>query len=149
MTIRSATVDEADELTAIAMAAKRHWGYPESWIKQWEADLTITSDFVSHNTVFVSEEDGEARGFYALSLNAGKAELKHMWVKPEYIVSGVGKELFLHAMDLVTALNLDEMSITADPNAASFYEHMGAERVGEVDSSIEGRKLPRLKIEKK
>jgi N-acetylglutamate synthase-like GNAT family acetyltransferase len=148
MTIRSATVDEADELTAIAMAAKRHWGYPESWIKQWEADLTITSDFVSHNTVFVSEEDGEARGFYALSVNAGKAELEHMWVKPEYIGTGVGKELFLHAMDLATALNLDEMSITADPNAASFYEHMGAERVGEVDSSIEGRKLPRLKIER-
>ncbi|HET6863416.1 MAG TPA: GNAT family N-acetyltransferase [Pyrinomonadaceae bacterium] len=148
MAIRAATVDEAEELTAIAMAAKRHWGYPENWIKQWEADLTITSDFVSDNTVFVAEEDGEARGFYALCVNDGKAELEHMWVKPQYIVTGVGKELFLHAMDLATTLKLSELSITADPNAASFYEHMGAERVGEVGSSIEGRKLPRLKIER-
>jgi len=148
MTIRTATVEDSEELTAIAMAAKSHWGYPESWMKQWESDLTITPDFVLHNTVYVSEADGEVRGFYALCVAAGKAELEHMWVRPEYIGTGVGKELFLHAMDRVTALNLDEVNLTADPNAASFYEHMGAKRVGEVDSSISGRKLPRMKIEK-
>jgi GNAT superfamily N-acetyltransferase len=71
-----------------------------------------------------------------------------MWVRPEYIGTGVGKELFLHAMDRVTALNLDEVNLTADPNAASFYEHLGAKRVGEVDSSIAGRKLPRMRIDK-
>ena len=145
MMIRAATVDEADDLTAIAMAAKRHWGYPEDWIRRWEADLTITADFVSHNTVFVAEEDGEARGFYALSVIDGKAELEHMWVKPEHIGTGIGKELFLHAMDRVTELNVDEVNITADPNAAAFYERMGAEKVGEVESSIGGRKLPRLR----
>jgi len=145
MTIRTATVDEADALTAIAMAAKRHWGYPEDWIKRWEADLTITSDFVSQNSVFVAEEAGEARGFYALSVQDGKAELEHMWVKPQYIGTGIGKELFLHAMDRVTELRVNEVNITADPNAAAFYEHMGAERVGDVESSIEGRKLPRLR----
>ena len=28
----------------------------------------------------------------------GKAELDHLWVSPERIGSGVGKELFVHAM---------------------------------------------------
>lgn len=146
--IRPATRDEAAVLTEIALQAKRHWGYPEHWIKHWEADLTVTPDFISDNLVFVAEEDGEPRGFYALCSNDGKVELEHMWVKPEYIGIGVGKDLFLHAMDQATALNIGEVNIIADPNAASFYEHMGAERVGEVDASIDGetRKLPRLKI---
>ena len=147
--IRQASADEATLLTEIALQAKRHWGYPESWIKHWEPDLTITPAFISTNLVFVAEEAGETRGFYALCINDAKAELEHMWVKPEFIGTGIGKELFLNAMDRVAELNVRELAITADPNAASFYEHMGAERVGEVDSSIEGRKLPRLKIEKK
>ena len=147
--IRAASADEAPLLTEIALEAKRHWGYPEHWIKHWESDLTIRPDFISNHLVFVAEKDGEVRGFYALCSNDGKVELEHMWVKPQYIGTGIGKELFLHAMDRATALNIKEVSIIADPNAASFYEHMGAERVGEIDSSIEGRKLPRLKFEKK
>jgi N-acetylglutamate synthase-like GNAT family acetyltransferase len=145
--IRQASTDEAATLTEIARQAKRHWGYPEHWIRHWEADLTVTPDFILHNMVFVAEEDNVVRGFYALCINHGKAELEHMWVKPEYIGTGIGKELFLHAMDRATELNLPEVNIIADPNAASFYEHMGAQPDGEVETSINGqeRKLPRLK----
>jgi N-acetylglutamate synthase-like GNAT family acetyltransferase len=97
----------------------------------------------------VAEEADEIRGFYALCVNGGRAELEHMWVRPQYIGTGIGKELFLDAMDKATALNVREVEIVADPNAAGFYEKMGAERVGEADSSVDGqvRKLPRLKID--
>ena len=52
-------------------------------------------------------------------------------------------------MDRAGDLRVKEVSITADPNAAGFYERMGARRIGELDSQIDGtpRKLPRLKIE--
>ncbi|MCL4530843.1 MAG: hypothetical protein M1485_06230 [Chloroflexi bacterium] len=33
--IRRALPEEADALTEIAIAAKRHWGYPERWIEIW------------------------------------------------------------------------------------------------------------------
>ena len=147
--IRRANPDEAASLTNIALAAKRHWGYPEHWIKYWEADLTISREFIEQNEVYVADMDGETRGFYALCLHDNQAELEHMWVLPEYIGSGFGKELFLDAMDRAGKLRVKEVGITADPNAAGFYERMGARRVGELQSEIDGepRKLPRLKIE--
>ena len=148
--IRRATADEAALLTKIALDAKRHWGYPEHWIKHWEADLTITPDFILDNHVYVAAESGgEVRGFYALSVNGEQAELEHMWVTPECIGTGIGKELFLDAMERAAALEVRGVEISADPNAAGFYERMGAKQIGEVDAPIDGqpRKLPRLKIE--
>ena len=62
---------------------------------------------------------------------------------------GVGKELFLDAMERAAALNLNAVELSADPNAAGFYSRMGAIQIGETDSVIDGqvRKLPRMKID--
>ena len=147
--IRCALPEEADTLTQIALDAKRYWGYPEHWIKHWESDLTISSDFIRDNHVYVAEQEGEVRGFYALCVSDNKAELEHMWVTPGSIGTGVGKALFLDAMDRAATLEVREIEISADPNAAGFYERMGASQIGETESSIDGqvRKLPRLRIE--
>lgn len=160
MTIRRAAVEEAGLLTTIALEAKRYWGYPEHWIKHWEADLTVSPEFIRDNHVYVAEADGEVRGFYALcvlgetgserkeELGPNKAELEHMWVKPDYIGTGVGKELFLDAMERAAALDVRDVELSADPNAAGFYTRMGATEIGEVNAPMDGqeRKLPRLKI---
>jgi GNAT superfamily N-acetyltransferase len=159
MTIRRAGVEEAAVLTTIALEAKRYWGYPEHWIKRWESDLTVSPEFIRDNHVYVAEAEGEVRGFYALCVSeaaglehrAGlerKAELEQMWVSPAYIGTGVGKELFLDAMERAAALDVRDVELSADPNAAGFYTRMGAKQIGEVDSPIDGqeRKLPRLKI---
>lgn len=147
--IRRATPEEASTLTTIALEAKRHWGYPEHWIKHWESDLTISADFVRDHHVYVAEADGEIRGFYALCVSGDRAELEHMWVTPASIGTGIGKELFLDAMERAAALEVRGVEIVADPNAAGFYERMGATQIGEVESPIDGqsRKIPRLKIE--
>lgn len=96
MTIRSASPEDAATLTVIALDAQRYWGYPEHWIKHWESDLTITPEFIRDNHVYVDEEDGEIRGFYALSV-AG--DLEHLWVRPAMIGTSIGKEMFLDAME--------------------------------------------------
>jgi len=147
--IRRALPEEADPLTQIALDAKRHWGYPEHWIKHWESDLTVSADFIRDNHVYVAEHEDGIRGLYALSVSGNKAELEHMWVTPASIGTGIGKELFLDAMDRAATLEVREIEISADPNAAGFYERMGASQIGETESNIDGqvRKLPRLRIE--
>jgi len=147
--IRKASTENSETLTQIALEAKRHWGYPEHWIKHWESDLTITPEFIENNQVYVAEVDGEIRGFYALCVIDDKAELEHMWVQPVYIGTGIGKDLFLDAMERAAKMNVSEVELSADPNAAGFYERMGATRIGEVDSEIDGkpRKLPRMKVD--
>jgi ribosomal protein S18 acetylase RimI-like enzyme len=149
MLIRRSIPEEAELLSRIAHDAKKYWGYPENWIERWSADLTIAPDFVRDNPVYVAERDQQICGFYALSINGERAELEHMWVSPDYIGSGVGKELFLDAMDRSTAMNVRRIDITADPNAAGFYERMGATRTGDVVSEMDGqpRILPRMSIE--
>jgi N-acetylglutamate synthase-like GNAT family acetyltransferase len=150
MTIRSASAADAQALTTIALEAKRYWGYPEHWIKHWESELTISSEYIRDNHVYVHEDDGEIRGFYALCVDGNKAELDHMWVTPAAIGSGIGKELFLDAMERAAKLNVNAVEISSDPNAAGFYKRMGATQIGEVDAPVDGqpgRKLPRLKIE--
>ena len=147
--IRPATPAEAAALTEIAHDAKRHWGYPEHWIQHWQDDLTISSDFISKNEVYVAEREGEIIGFYALVLRDRRAELEHMWVAPEYIGTGVGKELFIHAMQKAAGENVSAVEISADPNAEGFYQRMGAKRIGEVSSEIDGqtRRVPRLTVD--
>lgn len=149
MNVRPALSEEAEALTRIAHDAKRYWGYPENWIRHWDADLTITPEFINNNYVYVAEDEGSLLGFYALSVKEDKTELEHMWVAPERIGTGVGKELFIAAMQKASELKLTAVEILSDPNAEGFYQKMGAYRMGETASDLDGepRVLPRLRID--
>ena len=147
--IRRAKPEEANTLTKIAHAAKRYWGYPESWIEHWQDDLTITPEFIISNETFVATIGEEIVGCCAIVLNESGAELEHLWIKPEHMRAGVGRTLLLHARDHASNLRVSALELSADPNAEGFYQRMGATRIGEVRSEIEGqlRVLPRMRIE--
>ena len=72
--IRRSSPEDAETLTTIALEAKRHWGYPEHWIKHWESDLTISSGFIRENHVYVAEENGDDAQADCGGLNLGKHE---------------------------------------------------------------------------
>src|SRR5437867_2594456 len=91
--IRRADSSEAEQLTAIAHAAKGHWGYPEKWIEQWQIDLTITPEFIADNEVFVAIVNDSIAGCCALVVTGALAEIEHMWINPEHMGSGVGRAL--------------------------------------------------------
>ena len=147
--IRRAMPEEAAVLTEIAHAAKRHWGYPENWIEHWKGDLTITRDFISNHEVYVAVTDKEIAGCCALVVKDSHAELEHMWIRPQYMGAGYGKALFVHVMQRAATLSANAVELSADPNAEGFYKHMGATRIGEVRSEIEGqpRVLPRMTVD--
>jgi GNAT superfamily N-acetyltransferase len=149
--IRKAVTEDAATLTRIAHDAKRHWGYPEHWLEHWQEDLTISPDFIAGHEVYLAETEGQPVGFYALIIHEKKAELDHMWVAPAHIGGGVGKQLFLHAMQHAAKENISAVEILADPNAEGFYRKQGAHRIGEVVSEIDGepRVLPRLTVDPK
>ena len=146
--IRRATVDDTARLTSLAHAAKRYWGYPEDWIKKWQPELTISNDYVNENEVYLFVVENEVRGFYALVVGKEKAELDHLWVAPQHIGTGLGKQLFIHAMQRATDRDISEVEISADPNAEGFYKKMGARRIGEVRADMDDkpRTVPRLSI---
>ena len=143
MKIRKASIEDTETLTRIAHDAKRYWGYPENWIRHWEKDLTIVPEYIRDNQVFVAERDNEVVGFYALVSRGDNAELDHLWVAPAHIGSGVGRDLFVHAMRNAASTDINEVEILADPNAEGFYQKMGAFKIGESVSEIAGE--PRIR----
>ena len=147
--IRSAQPEEAETLTEIAHAAKRHWNYPESWIKKWQTDLTITRDFIASHEVFAATVNGEIAGCCALVLTGSLAEIEHMWIRPEQMGSGVGRTLFEHARARAVERGANVLELSADPYAEGFYARMGAKRIGEISADMDGqsRVLPRMRIE--
>jgi len=147
--IRPARPEDAEQLTMIAHAAKRHWGYAEDWMEKWGPALTVDEDYVSCNQVFVAVREGTTVGFYALKRSRHFCELDHFWVAPDSMRSGVGHALFRHALDrrndLCPGIPLE---IESDPNAEAFYLKMGATRQGEITRNWDGviRTLPRLRV---
>jgi GNAT superfamily N-acetyltransferase len=146
MQIIHAKPEDADALTAIAFAAKRHWGYPERWIEGWRDILTMRPEFIAANVAYSATENGRAVGFYLLTTESDGMHLDHLWVLPRAMRRGVGRALFQHAVEQVRNLGHHEIKIEADPNAAGFYERMGAKRIGANVTEIESqpRKLPLL-----
>ena len=146
MQIVRANPGDALILTAIAFAAKRHWGYPEPWIESWRDGLTVTPEFIVSHETYVAVIGRQPVGFYALGCKDDRLDLLHMWVRPGSMGCGVGRSLFMHALDRASALGFRELEIESDPNAEGFYQRMGAHRVGTVTREVERqrRELPFL-----
>jgi GNAT superfamily N-acetyltransferase len=140
--IERAKPDEAATLTEIAFAAKRHWGYPEQWIAGWTDLLTVKPRLISEQETYAAYVDGGTVGFYSLRGGAARICLDHLWVLPQAMRRGVGRALFLHAVGRATALGFETLEIESDPNAAGFYERIGARRIAttvtEMDRASSG-----------
>ena len=142
--IRRALPSDAPALTRVAHAAKRHWKYPEDWIRLWRDALTVTPGFVARQPVWCAVRGEAVVGFYALAGAGATRELEHCWVLPAHIGRSVGARLFAHAVAALRADGARELRIASDPHAEGFYLAMGARRVGEAPSTPRERMLPLL-----
>jgi GNAT superfamily N-acetyltransferase len=158
MEIRAARPDEAAALSAIAFAAKAHWGYPARWLELWRPALTIAPEFVAAHPVFVVERTADAgggvAGWSALVPPAPEAgdrrewTLEHLWVLPAEMGRGVGRRLFDAAADHARAAGAATLSIDGDPNALPFYLRVGAVQIGAIRDTLDGaeRVRPLLRV---
>ena len=146
MQIVRARPEDADGLTQIASAAKRHWGYPERWIESWRDILTMRPEFIAANIAYAAIENGHPVGFYLLTTEPDGIRLDHLWILPHAMGRGIGRTLFEHAAQQAKASGFRAIKIEADPNAEEFYQRLGARRAGLIVSEVEGepRELPLL-----
>jgi GNAT superfamily N-acetyltransferase len=115
----------------------------------WREALAITARYVEQHLVYVAEVDGVAVGFYALVGAGLHWDLDHLWVRPEFIRRGIGRQLFRHAAgQLAGHVPGAILSIESEPNAEQFYLRMGARRVREITRHWQGlrRTLPYLEF---
>ncbi|HMM80861.1 MAG TPA: GNAT family N-acetyltransferase [Pyrinomonadaceae bacterium] len=149
--IRPADAADAVRLSEIAFAAKAYWKYPAEWLEKWRTQLTIAERDIEDDTVVKLTVGVEIAGFYMLREDAGKLWLEHLWVEPRFIGRGLGRKLFEHAVENAGETTFAAIYIESDPNAEGFYAAMGAERVGESRSELDGtvRELPLMEFKLK
>jgi N-acetylglutamate synthase-like GNAT family acetyltransferase len=142
--LRRATLDDAEPLTDLGIRSKAHWGYDATFLAACREELTVSPRDIAADNVFVAERGAVVIGYYAVTaVLEGACELKALFVDPPAIATGVGKRLFEQATQQARALGAIRMIIESDPNAAGFYQAMGATRSGQRPSgSIQGRWLP-------
>lgn len=145
--IRQAKSFEANLLTELALRSKAHWDYDAQFIEDCRADLTITEEDITSLPFYVLTDEENIAGFYSLAPWDGDVELVHLFIEPTFIGKGAGKNLFNHAVDTAKQFGYKKMLIKSDPFAESFYQAMGAIRIGVIASSVrEGRELPLMEF---
>lgn len=147
MNIRAAKPEEANHLSQLALRSKGYWGYDTDFLEACRTQLTICAKDIAHYPVFVLEEE-RIIGFYSLNGQGTKAELTNFFLEPDVIGCGYGKQLWQHAVLTAQSLGFKQLLIESDPYAEKFYQKMGAQRIGEVASSVQPvRMLPLLLFE--
>lgn len=144
--IRPAHPTEADQLTRIVVAAKRHWGYSTALLQLWHNDLTITAAQIVRQPTYVAVVREVPVAVGMLGAHPDGIKLVHLWVRPDLIGSGVGRQLFTHLCQIARTGGFSQVYIEADPHAVGFYERMGAVQIGSV-ATPHGRSLPLLRYE--
>ena len=112
------TKENAPRFTAFAISVER---------------LTYQVD-EEHRPMFVFEEAGVLCGYYSLEiLDQGISELSNLAVLPEYRHKGIGKALFLHAVETAKNMGFTVMNIgIVEENTIlrKWYEQNGAVHIG-------------------
>jgi GNAT superfamily N-acetyltransferase len=148
MKIVRALPEDAAELSSIAREAKGHWGYPESWLRQWDGVLTLSQGYVEEHPVYAVASGGGFLGFFALVQRGADAQLDHFWVRPSAMGKGLGRRLFEFAEEVGRLAGATTLRVESDPHAEGFYLRMGAVRFGEVPAAMDGVERHLVLLEK-
>lgn len=168
--IVKANVVDADLLSDIAMRSKSYWGYDNEFMQAAKKELTVTAvQLTSSDYIYRCIVDYEQQicGFYCLNLlpdmkdlarykvnqrslnelfkDNKMIELEALFVLPNKIGKGLGRQLFDHATEFACSEKYSTLLVQSDPNALDFYQRLGCKQIGEQESgSIAGRFLPLL-----
>lgn len=142
--VRSARPGESRSLIALCVRSKAQWGYDSAFMKLSAAALVVNEDDIAAGRVLVAIDDADhVIGIACVLTEDDTADLDALFVDPPAIGSGAGRALFDAAVALARHQGARRMTILADPNAASFYERMGARYLRNAPSdAIPGRTLP-------
>jgi GNAT superfamily N-acetyltransferase len=145
VSIRPARLEEAAALTALTHRSKAHWGYDEAFMAAARAALAIEAGAIAEGRVWVAEDPrGRTLGVASLQpAGEGAWSLDTLFVEPSAIGRGAGEALFRHVAQVAKGLGAAALLIESDPNAAGFYERMGAVLAGDAASdAVPGLRLP-------
>src|SRR6516165_6565310 len=103
------------------MRAKASWGYDEIFLTAFRSSSLPSALVGTGRTCVVACVDRDVVGFSILDELEECLWLEDMWVEPRHFGEGVGRALFLDALERLRASRHRELRLEADPNAEGFY----------------------------
>ncbi|YAR63766.1 GNAT family N-acetyltransferase [Bacillus cytotoxicus] len=147
MIIRETILEEANELSKLALLSKATWDYSTQFLATCKEDLTITEAYIKNNYVYVLENAGVTIGFFHLYVKIEIFLIFSIYIR---ITRGKGMEkmLWKAVVEKAIELGITCFIIESDPNAKGYYMKMGAKLIGETPSTVlKGRSLPLLQYD--
>ncbi len=145
--IRGVRPDEHEEISALALRSKSHWGYSAEFLEACREELTYDAVTCGSGSMWAATMDTTTVGFSLLRGQPPTGELAALFVDPDAIGTGCGRRLLMHTLRAAQTRGFTRLGFDADPGAEQFYLHFGARRVGNSPSgSIAGRTLPHLEF---
>lgn len=145
VTLRPARPEDCPALSELCLLSKGHWGYDAAFLDACRAELTLRPDDLIDMPAYLAETSGRPLGVAQISVDEQVAELEKLFVHPDAMRRGIGRQLFGWATVAARQAGAARLRIAADPGALPFYLSCGADLIGEVPSdSIPGRTLPLL-----
>lgn len=140
-----ATAAQLDALSDLAMRSKAVWGYDDAFMEACREVLRITANDLGSGFGVLRSGD-TFFGFAKVAVVGDCASLDKLFVDPDSIGKGHGRQLWTWACAYAQHHGATEIEIESDPQAAAIYETFGAKVVGQVPSeAIPGRSLPLLR----
>ena len=144
--LRPAEPRELADLSSLCLRSKAYWGYDDAFMAACVDELTLTSDDLAADAIIVLEDERGLAGMAQVTLDEDGCFLDKLFVDTDRIGCGYGSILYQWALQAARKLGATELVIEADPDAAPFYEKVGAVRAGVAPSgSVAGRTLPRFR----
>lgn len=147
MNIRKAKMEEAAELSGLAMKSKAYWGYDEAFIEACRPELTLSPAAICEDVTYVLEGEAGILGFYRLSITGQTGVLHDLFLEPGIIGHKWGRMMWNHLIARAKEQGVLTFTLDADPHAEGFYRKMGCQKIGETPSTVfSGRFLPLMRM---
>ena len=112
--------------------SKAHWNWPDGYLDKALPLHRIDAGYLRGNHSFEAlDASDKLIAFVSVVVSEGKVVLDNLWVTPESIGGGVGRQACEYVFQVAREEGWTELWVLPDPPAAGFYLKVGFSDTGE------------------
>ncbi len=137
---RRANENDLDWINDVLLESELYWQENRQYEAQLRAEFKIVGRYWSNNRIFIVEKDGVDIGFFGLE----GSQLNYLYLAPQYIAKGYSRYLWQAMIDYCQTSGINSITFECSRSVKGFYEHMGAQQIGEIKSYFgKNRMIPK------
>ena len=133
MRTRVATAADLAGIEGVLRASAMVWEEDRPFLVEHPHAIAVPVDLVDRGCVRVAVESGAVVGFASYVVGDARTwEVEDLFVRPDLMRHGIGRLLVEEMVGAATAAGCVRLEVTANPQAAGFYERLGFAQLGPV-----------------